>query len=279
VITDLDETIKQLLLIQKIPFKLSEDNICFDMPDREWASKSTKPRINFYLYDIRENHEFREYDWDIERKGNSKAIRKRAPIRVDLSYLVTVWTNAIKDEHLLLWYILATLFRHPVIPEDLLQGKLKGQNIKLSSQVAQPDGVLKNLADFWGAMENRLKPAINYVVTMPLDLEVQDEVGLVRSWRLDLKLKESEPVQGIVHYDGDPKHGIAGAKLFIKETGKTAYADEQGHFTFGTISPGMYSLLVSAPDGKGCKKVLTVPDKDYNIKIPDYEQQQGRRRR
>jgi len=272
VITDIDETLKQLL-IKKVPLKPGEVDICFEMPDREWSAKSTRPRVNFYLYDIRENHELREFDWTVERNGNKTATKKTAPIRVDLSYLVTVWTNAIEDEHRLLWYVMAALFRHPNIPEDLFQGELKGHDLLLNTQVAQPDGVLKNPADFWGAMDNRLKPAINYVITVPLDLEYQATAPIVRSWILrlhgegNLIDKEWVQIEGMVCQKGKPERGIAGATLLIKETGGTANTDELGRFAFGRLSQGNYTVRVSAPDRKEREIALTIPGKSYDIEI------------
>ena len=154
-ISDLDQTLKQLL-IKKVPLDPTEVDVCFDMPDREWTSSLSKPTVNLYLYDIRENHGLRAYDWTLERNQDKTATRRRVPVRVDLSYLITVWTNAVDDEHRLLWYVLGALFRHPSVPSDMFQGELVGQDMLITTTVAQPDGVLKNPADFWGALDNRL---------------------------------------------------------------------------------------------------------------------------
>jgi len=149
-IPDLDETLKQLL-IQRVPLDPAEVDIAFDLPDREWAAGLSKPALNLYLYDIRENREFRENDWVVERNGNNTGTKRRRPLRVDLSYMITVWTQAVEDQHRLLWHTLATLLRHPVLPTEMLQGELRTTVERLGLEVrmdaAQPDGVMKSPAD------------------------------------------------------------------------------------------------------------------------------------
>jgi hypothetical protein len=189
-INELDETIKQLL-IQKVPLEPSEVDIVFEAPDREWAASISKPTVNFYLYDIRENHELRNYEWTMERNNGRTATRRRAPLRIDLSYLVTVWTNDIGDEHRLLWRVLAALSRHSPLPDELLQGKLKEQEFEIRTTTAQPDGLFKNPADFWSALDNQLKPSINYVVTLPLDLEMVETTPVALEKVLRMKEKEA----------------------------------------------------------------------------------------
>ena len=99
-INDLDETLKQLL-IGKVPLDPVEVDISFDMPDREWSASVVKPTVNLYLYDIHENLELRSNEWMIER-SQGIATRKKPPVRVDLSYLITVWTSDTADQHRLL---------------------------------------------------------------------------------------------------------------------------------------------------------------------------------
>ncbi|RLC55156.1 MAG: DUF4255 domain-containing protein, partial [Chloroflexota bacterium] len=50
-LTDLDETLKQLL-IKNIPIKNNEVDIQFDLPKRDWSAGLSRPTINLYLYDI-----------------------------------------------------------------------------------------------------------------------------------------------------------------------------------------------------------------------------------
>jgi hypothetical protein len=168
-ISDLDETIKHLLR-EHIPLDPGEVDVSFEVPDREWSARISKPTLNCYLYDIRENRALREADWSVARNG-SAITRQRPPFRVDLSYLITAWTQAPEDEHTLLWHTLAVLLRFPELPRASLQGALKDQPVPPRTQVAQPDGVLKSPGEFWTALENQLKPSLSYVVTLAIARE------------------------------------------------------------------------------------------------------------
>jgi len=271
-ISDLDETLKQLLT-KKIPLNAAEVDVCFDMPGQEWSSGVTKPTVNLYLYDIRENHDLRVYDWELEHKEDKTATRRRLPLRIDLTYLVTVWTSNVDDEHRLLWYVLATLSRFPLVPADLYQGELAGQDILISTLVAQPDGPLRNPADFWASLDNRLKASINCIVTVPLDLDMQFTAPVVSTRVLGVRDKEGPEteerlqVRGMLHEKGKPEQGIAEATLLIKELGRTAETDEQGRYAFSKLSKGKYTIRVQAPKRKEREMVLTIPSRSYDIEL------------
>jgi hypothetical protein len=166
-LADLDETIRQLL-IRDVPLDVAEVDISFDAPDREWSGRLSRPTVNCYLYDVRENHEFRETDWDVERI-NRAVIRHKAPLRIDVSYQVTVWARSAEDEHGLLWPVLSALLRQPTLPEDLLQGELKRQPFPIRARSAQPELGPKNAAELWQALDNRIRPGLTYVLTLALD--------------------------------------------------------------------------------------------------------------
>src|SRR2546423_1580065 len=98
-IQDLDETLKKLL-VDEAELDPNEVNISFDLPDKEWANNKAGVRaVNLYLYDIRENLKLRETYWDAEMRDNNKALLKRRPLRVDLSYMITCWTEHADDHH------------------------------------------------------------------------------------------------------------------------------------------------------------------------------------
>lgn len=170
-ISSLDETIKQLL-IKTVPLNPAEVDVVFEVPDREWSAGVVKPTINCYLFDIHENKEFRETDWEVEKQPNGMAVKRHAPVRIDVSYMITVWSRAVEDEHYLLWRVLAALMRQRVLPADILQGDLAGHPLPIRTWTAQQDGALANPADVWTALENQLKPYIGYTVTLALDLEM-----------------------------------------------------------------------------------------------------------
>src|SRR5512146_862456 len=123
-INDLDETLKQLL-IQKAGLDPSEVDISFDIPTRDWSTPVTRPTVNLYLFDIRENRTLRETDWDEEPHADGTVTSRRVPVRIDVSYMITCWTSAPEDQHRLLWRVLETLFRYSPLPAEILQGDVR----------------------------------------------------------------------------------------------------------------------------------------------------------
>ena len=136
-INDLDKTLEILLQRELPPELVSPDattrvTISFATPDREFPPPAvTLPAIDLFLYDIRENRELRSNEWLVERKGGTMAAKKRSPVRVDCSYLVTAWasgsstTTQAQEEHHLLGEVLKVLLRHPSIPAEVLQKSLR----------------------------------------------------------------------------------------------------------------------------------------------------------
>jgi hypothetical protein len=272
VINDLDESIKQLL-IKKGDLNSTEVNISFEAPSRDWATSQSKPAINIYLYDIHENHELRSYEWTVERNNNRTATKKKAPLRVAFSYLVTVWTKDVGDEHRLLGHIMAVLCRHSFLPEEILQGALKGLEYPVHASTAQPDGLVKNPADFWSALDNQLKPYIDYVVTLPVDLDIALTAPVVSTKIIEVKETGKEKVEeivqigGIVHEKGKPEASIINARVVVKESGMTAKTDGEGHYYFAKLEKGEYTLQVSAPGWTAKEIRMVVPSDDYNIEL------------
>ncbi len=267
-IAELDEALKQLLK-DTIPLDTAEVDINFEMPTKDWSAGLARPTLNLYLFDIRENLEFRENDWMRERT-NGEAVKRLTPSRIDLAYLVTAWTSAVEDEHRLLWYTLAGLFRHPELPEKYLKGPLAGQVVPIRFKVAQPDGVLKNPADFWSAMENRLKPAVNLVVTVPLDLAVEIKGPIVLTKRLSMELSPGAAKDEIVQIAGRVRIGgrpATGASVLLEEKGLSVRADAEGHYTFPNMPAGAYTLVVTPPGKAAKRRKIAVPQREYDVDV------------
>ena len=270
-ITDLNETIKQIL-VKKGAFDPAEVDIKFETPKREWSASISKPTINLYLYDIRENHELRGLEWFVEKDRNGTATRKKTPSRIDLSYLVTVWTNDIGDEHRLLWHVLLTMRRNHEFPEELLSGQLAGLGYPIKTRAAQPDGLFSNPADFWTALDNELKPSINYVVTLPLDTDLTFTAPLVKTKTLEFKVPDTDveqlvQVAGMVHETGKPTQGIPKARVIAKNTGMTAETNDQGCYFFAKLPEGKQTFQVLVSGKKVREVAVTIPSASYDLEI------------
>src|SRR5690606_28496403 len=105
---DLDKTLESVL--RNHGGIGSDIEIAFDQPNREWASRLSRPTLNLFTFDIRENQKLRQVDREINRNGSSAKITI-PPRRIDAAYLVTAWTRKIEDEHRLLWRALSTMKR------------------------------------------------------------------------------------------------------------------------------------------------------------------------
>jgi hypothetical protein len=198
VINELDETLKALLLRDLSPILAQQVHISFATPDDQFPPQSvTLPAIDLFLYDVRENMELRTTDVYIERRGDGTAVRSPAPARVDFSYLITAWPSAsvpdpAEDEHRLLGEVMRVLLRYRTIPEDVLQGVLKAQPLPLPASSLQP-GRLQSLGEFWQALGGKPKAALNYQVTLSIDVVAPEEVQLVTDKQIKIRMERGAP--------------------------------------------------------------------------------------
>ena len=190
-IGDLDETIRQLL-IEKVPLDPDVVEIMFERPNSEWESRlGTKPTVNCFLHDIRENLQLR-YDQQqtVTRAGDGrKGTIRRTPARVDFKYLITVWAAETLDEHQILGRILQALLRFQILPTEILQGELVEQSLPVRAWAAQPEDI-PQVWEFWGANEWRLKASLSYRVTLTIEHTPPVDVDLVRETQTRLTLKQ-----------------------------------------------------------------------------------------
>jgi hypothetical protein len=185
---DLDNTLAALLE-QELPSELlATTQISFAAPDGE--SVGSKPAINLFLYDVRENLELRSGVDSFERRGDGTAVRLPPAVRVDCSYLITFWPretgeqSSPRNEHRYLGKVMTALLRHRKLPAAVLQGELAGQEPPLHA-VSLQSGYLSNMVGFWQAMGGKPRLAINYTVTISVPVHGEGEtVPLVVERRL-----------------------------------------------------------------------------------------------
>jgi len=182
-IDDLDEALKELLGTS-LPAALRDQvNFSFAAPDNEFHSSVTLPAVDLFLYDIRENLDLRSNDEYLQRQADGSTLRSRAPIRVDASYLITAWPGATErdkpeEEHYLLGQVMQALLRHRVLPRRVLKGSLANQKLPLPVSTLHP-GRLQSLGEFWQALGGKPKAALNYTVTLAVDVSEPEVVPLV----------------------------------------------------------------------------------------------------
>ena len=176
---DLDATLAALLEAE-----LSVENVTvsFAAPDDQFPPSGVSlPAVAFFLYDVRENHELRPNQWELERRADGMVTRKRPPVRVDCSYLITAWPSPAaphpaQDEHRLLGEVMKVLLRHRKIPEAYLQGELAGQDPPMPARIIA-EAQLHSLGELWQAMGGKPKATLHYAVTVSVDVFEPAEVG------------------------------------------------------------------------------------------------------
>lgn len=175
-IRDLDATLSALLRNHAVPgSELAGADIRFDLPDSKWRARVNTLTVDCYLYDVRENRELRTYEGVLKRSADGlRAARLRPPVRVDCAYSISAWSvsqhDPVLEEHRLLSQVLGVLLRFPEIPVADRVGLMTQQPAPYPTVVASPDPG-RDMAEFWRALDQELKPALNYVVTLGMWLD------------------------------------------------------------------------------------------------------------
>lgn len=285
-ITDLDRTIQELLMAE-LPYKRGKVDVAFEQPTRGWSAKLTKPTVDLFLYDVRENNTLRQHQWERVNGGPlDKTVQsKRSPFRMDFSYMLTTWApsdgaGSYETEHDLLSQCILTLLRYPFLPEDRLVGTLQNPSYPIPACVSRHDR-LTNPAEVWASLDNEMRPSISYIVTLALDPWTDktgiSEAAAIRTLTLRDGLSNTLPrvqqlipdktradmtfIGGTVWAKGemDTLRTLAGVQVTLKGTGLHAVTDDEGRFILGSLSPGQYELLACTPEGKIQHKQILVP--------------------
>jgi hypothetical protein len=270
-INDLDETIRKLIL-SKSGLTEASVTLSFDQPTGDWAAGLTRPTINLYLYDIRENLELRSQEWLTNKRADGKVEQKLAPRRYNLSYLITVWTQKqTEDEHAILWRVLGVLASSTTLPDEVLQGEMRNQVYPVLTQIAQPSIAIQNLPDLWSVMQNQLRPSINYVVTLAMERQIVFTGPLVLTKQVTFSRIPGGPIgediwqiAGIVHRKGATPSPLAGVEVKLVEAGRVTTSDEFGRYSFTRIAPGTYHVQVQV-GGKETKRSISIPPQDNDL--------------
>ena len=275
-ISDLDEVLRQLL-IRELPVKNSEVDIEFDQPVREWSSRLTKPTLNLFLHDLRENNTLRQADWEIQKNGDGTYTRRRKSLRLDLRYMITAWTAEPEDEHRLLTRTLMALYRYPHVPEDLLPESLQDQPMPIPVHIATFEE-LRTPADIWSALDNELRVVIACVVTLSLNPYKEITGPLVKT--RDLRLGQVADPTRQQFDDGEEldqfwmvggtvrsQKPLENVRLSLVERSLDVPVAEDGRFVIGNLETGDYTLEISAEKRKPKRHKITVPAPEYDIEV------------
>jgi hypothetical protein len=243
-IRDLSETLRAMLddpsLAARFP-DLANAQISFDRPSEQFNPSQTT--VNLFLYDVRENVELRSNEPVYERR-NGEVVIHRPPLRVACSYLVTAWpvggTELSLQEHRLLSQALVVLSGHATIPAKFLKGALVGQEPPLPFVTTQADG-LKNPAEFWSALGNKLRPSLAVTATVALEVFEPETATEVIESELRLGMRDAT---------GEMKLNPTGAQDVFRLGGRVTDASPRrptltGATNWGCFPPELTSCSLS----------------------------------
>ncbi|MCB8942771.1 MAG: DUF4255 domain-containing protein [Ardenticatenaceae bacterium] len=281
-IADLDRTIEELLT-RELPIKNGEIDIKFEQPKREWSARLARPTVNLFLYDVRENNVLRQHQWQKVAMQNGRlphteVQQKRTPFRIDCHYMLTAWATEPQDEHRLMSRCLMALFRHPILPQEVLVGDLKDQPFKLQAWLASHDR-LTNPAEVWGSLDNEIRPSVSYIVTLAIDPWQTLTTPLVSTLTMDMGQVEKPEeqkvlvdgtketavtIRGTVTQNSQPQPDI---QVAIKGTGLFTTTNEEGQFALSPLEAGDHTLVIWPASGQPQEKTISVPAPEYNIDL------------
>jgi hypothetical protein len=168
----------QRLLYERGQISPAEVDIQFGRPTREQVDKLIRPTINLFLAEIQENLEMRRSDYLTRRRDDNRVERYLPPRHFDLLYMVSVLTNTIEDEHLLLWRVLTTLGRYPELPAELLSEEMRAAEQAISTKVCQHEAGAQ-LNSLWSGLGVPPRAALTYVLTLPVDMDPVFDAPLI----------------------------------------------------------------------------------------------------
>lgn len=250
----------------------------FTIPDEDWQAKvkaGTAFRLNIYLYEMRENRDFRRAAWDNVELADRSVALSQPPAYIDCHYLISAWspaedsemTSPILDEHQVLSEAMRVLLRNPdVVPSavGVVGGGQVFQNAHVYLNVAPPEPP-RVLNDFWSTMKLPWRPAVMLVVTAPLDL-LRDSgpspvvMTLIQRYAVigGAQIEEWIEIGGLV-LKAAGQSPIAGATVTRLDNNEQVTTDAQGRFVFTGIQRGVHTFRASATGMTTVQRDIDVP--------------------
>lgn len=201
---DIDKTMENLIY-QYGNLNRQSIEISFELPNREWSARLSRPTVSCWCFNIRENMKLREPHLNTEYNGNIARYVRPAK-RIDITYLVTAWARKIEDEHQLIWRALTALKRFQRLDPAECEGDLRYQQRPLPNMVATEGEHPVNLADIWSVIDNDMRVGFTAVLTVEMDLDLVTETPLVLEGIVRIGQSERPQDQELQVQDVELKH-------------------------------------------------------------------------
>lgn len=162
----------ETLLRATVPLSATDVDVAFEAPDREWSAKLSRPTVNLFLWDIRRSTAHAKAGIRTVERDGVRVHQPALPV-LELRYVVTAWTSDHGDERSLLGGLLRALLANPHVPREYLPDSMAAlEPPKVEIARAGEDHM-----DVFKALEGKVKPGINVVVSSEFDIGVFSEAG------------------------------------------------------------------------------------------------------
>ncbi len=279
-IDDLDDALRELL-IRDLPITSNEVDIAFNQPTREWASRLSRPTLNLFMHDVRENNKLRTQQPYLGNSANGfMATVSPSPVRLDVHYMITAWANDPGDEHRLLGRTLMVLYRYKALPDEFHFGQLDADEYEIMLKVAQYDQ--RDIRrDIWSMLDNEMRPIIDLTVTLAIEPYADWDVPLVREteitfgqtgglggsgWDGNLLVADRfYQVAGMIHSTEQFEH----LSVQVLEVAVPVTVAPNGRYTIQNLRPGQYTIEVWTGEGDPVQHAIVVPSPPsaYDIQL------------
>jgi Pvc16 N-terminal domain len=287
----IDQLLRRLI-VQGVP-GLTDNEVGFDPPDADWRQRvgvSDRLSVNVYLVDLVENRRLRSTAVT-RATAAAEIFETSAPLRVDLHYLVSVWSPAqaggavepTLDEHQLMGEVIAALAE----AEPLSFGRVfSGVPLPVGTPAELVEHVMPfallpvegypKLQEFWGTMGDTVptRPVVYLVLTVPFFQLGRQAGRMVTTLRADYRAVGATAGE-ILHEiggtvgdsatplpDGTPAPvggawveliTATGLRLALTRTG------DDGRFVFGRLPAADFTLRASHENLGITARAIVVP--------------------
>ncbi|ACO45542.1 DUF4255 domain-containing protein [Deinococcus deserti] len=270
-IADIQHALKELVYSEAALPRDALD-VRFAAPTSAWVSGLTRPTLNFFLHDIRENMALRSSEFMHTYVAGGRQ-RDLVPRRIDLKYLVTVFFKSQvdelgRDEWNVLWRVLAALMRQDEWEDRYIPQAARDLDVGVLGVVGQPEGQASQ--GIFTSLGLPVRPHLNYTLTVPLNLNVSELSLLVLERRVDLRTGLEKPAA-----DGPSmvrsswiirdEHGQAVADALVRsDQGGRAFSGPDGVVHLAVPREHVRILQVLTLDGQS----LELPAQDAALLPP-----------
>jgi Pvc16 N-terminal domain len=171
VLEHIDDSLEALLRAT-VPLSATDVDVAFEAPDREWSAKLTRPTVNVFLWDIRRSTTQANSGLRTVTRDGVRVHQPALPV-LELRYVVTAWTSDHGDERALLAGLLRSLLAHATIPREFLPASMA----ELDPPRVEIARAGEDHMDVFKALEGKVKPGINVVLSSEFDIGVFTEAG------------------------------------------------------------------------------------------------------